>query len=393
MFDTIATILEAVLVAITAILAFLGIATTQQTFVYIQDITPAPQVEESGEKPQEIEESPEEVPIQPLPENTTRAEKEEALVGKDFLETLQESSTAVIPLPIPKKITLSGVHVNQTTREAVVNIFCLPAHGGFFNPISASGVIIDERGVILTNAHVAQYFLLETYQDTPFINCVIRTGSPARVAYTAEPLFISSSWIDENIESIIKPETTSTGENDFAFLYITGTTNPNTERPESFPSLDIFPLSKTIRRGDPVLVAGYPAGFLGGITISRDLWVSSSITLIKEIFTFSEEKYGPLDLVSVGGIITAQEGSSGGAVVDMYDNNLLGIITLRTEGDTTSTRDLRALTLQHINRSLLEESGESVEKLLSGNLVEKKEGFASTSAPALKAKLVEVLEN
>ena len=35
--------------------------------------------------------------------------------------------------------------------------------GRLFNPISGSGVIVDSRGVVLTNAHVGQFFLLHDY--------------------------------------------------------------------------------------------------------------------------------------------------------------------------------------------------------------------------------------
>src|SRR3989344_1157804 len=49
--------------------------------------------------------------------------------------------------------------INERARPTLVNILC-GARSGTFRPISASGVIIDPRGVILTNAHVAQYFLL-----------------------------------------------------------------------------------------------------------------------------------------------------------------------------------------------------------------------------------------
>ena len=72
---------------------------------------------------------------------------------------------------------LSPSAVIGLSRSALVNIFCVPA-GSTGSIISGSGVIIDPKGIILTNAHVAQYVLLS--QD-PALNltCSIRNGSPA----------------------------------------------------------------------------------------------------------------------------------------------------------------------------------------------------------------------
>ena len=82
------------------------------------------------------------------------------------------------PYPTPSE---SSDAVNSAARAALVNILCTSR--GSVRPISGSGVIIDSRGVILTNAHVAQYVLLA---ENPAINlsCVIRTGSPAAASKT-----------------------------------------------------------------------------------------------------------------------------------------------------------------------------------------------------------------
>ena len=69
--------------------------------------------------------------------------------------------------------------VNQEARAALVNILCETSSGSL-HPVSGSGVIIDPRGVILTNAHVAQYVLLAS-QPNVGLTCMIRTGSPAQI--------------------------------------------------------------------------------------------------------------------------------------------------------------------------------------------------------------------
>src|SRR5581483_7670669 len=90
------------------------------------------------------------------------------------------ASSAPVSTPPPSAPELSPETVNATLRSSLVNILCTTVGGGLFRPISGSGVIIDTRGVILTNAHVAQFFLLKDYPFKNNIQCVVRTGSPAQ---------------------------------------------------------------------------------------------------------------------------------------------------------------------------------------------------------------------
>jgi hypothetical protein len=103
--------------------------------------------------------------------------------------------------------------INEETRKALVNILCTTKFGGSLKPITASGIIIDEKGVILTNAHIAQYFLLKDYQTKNFLECVIRQGSPAKPLYRAQLLYIPSLWVEDNAASIKLQEPKGTGEN------------------------------------------------------------------------------------------------------------------------------------------------------------------------------------
>ena len=70
---------------------------------------------------------------------------------------------------------------------------------------------------------------------------------------------------------------------------------------------------------------------------------------------------------------------------------LAGIITTATVGDTTGVRDLRAVTLSHIDASLALQGQGGVATLLSGDLAAKVADFASTIAPLERAALVKVL--
>lgn len=325
--------------------------------------------------PTEEEPAPEEVPAATVKEPTVPTE-------------IAEEKQIVIALPPPPIIVpLPFTEVNVRTRAALVNILCTTKYGGSLNPISASGVIVDPRGVIVTNAHVAQYFLLRDYPTPRNIECVVRVGSPAEPRYTAELLLVSPQWVYDNAAMIVAPDPTGTGENDYAFLRITGTTNPEGTLPSSFPSVAPDSTERAISTGDQALTAGYPAGFLGGISIQRELYANSSVTPVGEIFTFDSF----VDLFSIGGSVVAQKGASGGAVVDMR-GRLVGIIVTSTDSETTGGRDLRAITLAHVDRSLARHSGTTFAELLSGDLAAKAAAFRTGTAPTLAKILTEVLE-
>src|SRR3990167_11114710 len=151
--------------------------------------------------------------------------------------------------------------INDSVRSVLVNILC--SSNGAIRPISGSGVIIDSRGVILTNAHVAQYMLLAA---SPSINlsCTIRTGSPARPAWKADVLYIPEVWVADHAHEINAGQAViGTGEHDYALLYI-GSSADGAASPESLPYLPIDARETIGFPGDEVLVAGYPAEFLGG---------------------------------------------------------------------------------------------------------------------------------
>src|SRR3990167_2595200 len=278
--------------------------------------------------------------------------------------------------------------INQNTREALVNIFCVTKSGGIFKPASGSGIIIDKRGIILTNAHVAQYFLLKDYLEQNFIECIVRVGSPARALYKVEPIFISPSWIQNNADNITQQSPTGTGEDDYALLLITEYTDKNKTLPKIFPFISPLYNSGDISIGEDVLLAAYPAGFLSGISIAKDLYISSAITKIIGVFTFKE---GALDLFSIGGSIVAQQGSSGGAVVNRK-NELLGIIVTSSEAENTQDRDLRAITIAHINRSFMKDTGFDLQTLFSGNIKAEVAAFNKNIATELTRLLVSELE-
>ncbi len=289
--------------------------------------------------------------------------------------------------------TLSWNQINEETRAALVNVICTTPRGGSFKPVSGSGVVIDPRGVILTNAHVAQYFLLKDYLVQDFVECLIRTGAPAVNAYKARLLYLAPQWIEKNAEEITQEEATGTGKDDFALLLVTESTRPNTPLPANLPFLSVDWGVETIKEARSegyALVAGYPAGFLGGIAIQRDLNpVSSVATLSSSIYSFSTTQTP--DLLEVTGSPLAQEGSSGGAVVG-HNGELIGIIATASVGKTTGERVLHAITPSHIARSFKERNAFSIQEFFAeSDLVHLAHDFNEKIAPALITLLSDAL--
>lgn len=257
---------------------------------------------------------------------------------------------------------LSFNEINTKTRAALVNIICTTIRSGPFNPVSGSGVIIDERGVILTNAHVAQYFLLKDYAVPGFVDCIIRTGEPARNRFKAELLYIAPQWVERNVEKIRLSEPTGTGENDFALLLIKESTNPGlSPLPERYPAIPLDVSDWALRQKSSVLVAGYPAGFLGGISIQKELYPVSSVAETGDIYSFREDTP---DVINVKGSPLAQQGASGGAVVSSNEK-LFGLISTASVGATTGERELHAITGAHMEASFRERNNLSLTEMLA----------------------------
>ena len=159
--------------------------------------------------------------------------------------------------------------------------------------------------------------------------------------------------------------------------------------PSTFPYLPIDARDTIGFVDDPVLVASYPAEFIGGMTAQLNLYPVSSVTAIKGLLTFSEE--GTVDIVSLGGIIGAQSGSSGGAIVNGW-GRLIGLISTTSEGKTTAERDLRAITLSYISRDISVQSGLDLQTILGGNVEAEASAFNASEAPALLELLIDQIK-
>ncbi|HCR52417.1 TPA: hypothetical protein DIV48_02085 [Candidatus Kaiserbacteria bacterium] len=280
------------------------------------------------------------------------------------------SSSPALPAHTP--LISSGAAL----RKALVNIICrVPANVGLLS-ITGSGVMVHPKGIILTNAHIGQYFL---FADRG-ISCVVRTGGPAVSAYKASLLYLSPAWIQANSSVLTEANPKGTGQYDFALLAVTGSATAKA-LPASYPYVPLA--AQPPNTGTPVAIASYGAQFLGPEQIESALFPTVVFGSVKDIYTFGDDT---IDVLALGGSAAAQEGSSGGGVVEA-DGELVGIITTSTLQDDTGARSLHAITASYIRTEYANETGKTLSALLAKSLASAVADFSLT-LPALEAILV-----
>lgn len=254
-------------------------------------------------------------------------------------------------------------HAASTVEDATVNIYCTFQKGRKTYSSTGSGVFISERGVILTNAHVAQTLLIPLGKKAPKGSCTIRTGSPARATYKASLLYLSDTWVADNLQALADKNPKGTGEGDFALLYVTDAVGGTL--PTTFPSL--FPDTRELTESDVgtlVTESGYPAGTKSFKTTEKRLPFQSEVVTVENIHSFSNT--AP-DILTLSASRVAAPGVSGGPIT-RPDNTLIGIAAAVEDSKKKSERRMRAVSLSHMNRSLINEEGVSLYSLLLGDL-------------------------
>lgn len=264
-------------------------------------------------------------------------------------------------------------------RDALVNILCYAPGGSRLHSISGTGVLIDPKGIILTNAHIAQYFLLTNLG----VSCTIRSGSPATDRYLAELMFISSSWIRENANTLTQHLPSGTGEEDFALLAVTASTTRD-PLPPVFPHIPLAINPPAAQ--EPVVIGTYGAQFLSSNQVRSSLTPTLVFGSIKKVYTFKENT---VDVFDLGGSAAAQEGSSGGGVANGI-GELIGTITTSTVEGTTDTRTLNAITASYMRAAYASATGSALDILLAQPTALSVTSFA-VQIPALRKVLVENL--
>ncbi len=283
--------------------------------------------------------------------------------------SLKVASASTFKNPSPVSQTISTTTTNAKALVSsggrllgsIVNIVCISSVPQVPS-ISGSGVIIDPRGIIITAAHVAQLFTLEDYLGDGKVACLVRDGSPARRAYYAEPIYVSTSWIHANPKTLESASPQGTGENDFAILGITDTAT-STPLPGRYSYVPLA--SGDPQVGDPVAIGSYGAQYLTASEVNTGLYPILVFGSIQDRYTFHTNT---VDLISIEGSAASQEGSSGGGITNAQ-GGLIGVITTSSVSGDFSGRFLNAVTINHIRRSYAADMGANLDSVLQNNSV------------------------
>jgi hypothetical protein len=265
-----------------------------------------------------------------------QSKKDREVILQKLQQDLQNAQAAFdaikipAPVPTPRKDRIPQAELYAHASERVVNFFCNVGNG----EISvATGIVISEKGYILTNAHVAE--------ETVSHRCLIRNGSPAHAYAWVERVFMPKNFSitkhsDENLRQ------------DVSLWRVVSSAN-QTPLPVSFPAFTIDPAKEAVI-GTALATFSYPAELLGFQAITTYLYLSFSETIVE-----AKDTYFIQSLQSLG----SQKGSSGGALVDPYTGDFIGLIFAVSESKNTdiSSRKLFSLSARAIDDTVYDETG------------------------------------
>ncbi len=282
-----------------------------------------------------------------------------------------QQATIIEGIP-PQKATVTD------PLSAIVNIYCTFTTDKTIRTTTGTGFFVSDTGVIMTNAHVAQFLLLDDTNALGDSRCIIRNGSPATPAYIAELLYIPPAWVAEHANLIDAKNPSGTGERDYALVYVADTVSGD-PLPSTFPALPLATTELSPRLGNTVVTAaGYPAGAPELDTVAG-LLARSATTTISELFTFGDNK---ADVIALRGSALGQQGASGGPIVNA-DGAVVGMIATRGNDTVDGTGSLRGITIGHINRTITEETNTNLFDHLHGDVAMRSIVFSDTMVPFL----------
>lgn len=316
---------------------------------------------------------PLETPSEPVAQDITPPSGEG--IPRILLDNLRYQQAAVSESPFP------ATSYTANPEEALVNLLCRYTTADSVRTTTGSGFFISPNGVILTNAHVAQFLLLETLTNAPgTTECIVRAGTPATPQYEAQLLYMPPTWIQEHAADITATTPTGTGERDYALLYISESTT-DTPLPALFPALQTdTSLVTRSTIGTDVIVAGYPADdrFRSEAAF---LAPNQATTSIAALYTFGSNV---ADVFALAGSSLGTYGASGGPVTDAT-GTAIGLISTRGDDALHGSGSLRAITLSYIDRTIQEETGFSLTETTRGDVRYRADIFTETLAPFLSA--------
>ncbi len=277
--------------------------------------------------------------------------------------------------------SIDPVTAPSTALDALVNIYCTYKTEKYIKTTTGTGFFIDTDGVILTNAHVAQFLLLEGLEGQA--ECIIRNGNPATAAYEAELLYIPPAWVREHASMINDLAPKGTGERDYALLYITSGLEGK-PMPTKFSALPFSSTPMTLGSVNTgVFATGYPAESMLAEGFNAPLIPKQATTTIGELMTFGSNL---VDVFTIRGSSIGEHGSSGGPIVDS-NGNVVGIISTKGDDEQFGKGSLRAISTAYVNRTIKEETGFTLAQNLNGNLPYKAQLFTETIVPFLQRAL------
>lgn len=289
-----------------------------------------------------------------------------------------------LPFSLPSDKSLT-----ENIQDVLVNIYCQYKTDEYIRTTTGSGFFINPKGIILTNAHVAQFLLLEdTENKSGSVSCVIRSGNPATPKYHAKLLYISPTWVFDNADLITSEAPRGTGERDYALLYVSESTD-QAPLPARFPAInvatDLLPQSIS---GSGVMTAGYPAEALirGGADAKLAPVVAD--TTLGTLYTFGSNY---ADIFSISESPVGEQGASGGPIIVPDSQSVIGLIVTKGDEVAEGEHSLRALTLSYIDRTIIEETGFSLTQNMQGDIAHRGYIFKSAMVPFLASILEEKL--
>ena len=251
----------------------------------------------------------------------------------------------LVPAPRPPE-TAPPLPVALGDREfyarfapAVVQIFCRTQALLY----SASGVIVNERGLILTNAHVA-----DIVKKSGEEQCEVRHGNPASSFAGVSVVFVA--------DTTAKIPDTQVPQRDLAFLTLRDARESFAVAPISLAVLDV---------NTPLYTLGYPSEFLQGVAATDRSNLVFSILPVGGLADIDGDGDTAEGYIFKGGIIL-QQGSSGTALF-RRDGSVAGIIFATTKGATTADRNGIALMTPYIDAILQLEAGQGLAEFIANH--------------------------
>jgi S1-C subfamily serine protease len=273
-------------------------------------------------------------------------------------------------------------------KAAMVNVYCQHKAGGSIRTTSGSGFFISENGVLLTNAHIAQFLLFDGIAEIDASRCIIRGNDPAIPLYEAKLLYLPPMWITAHASLINDEKPQGTGERDYALLYISDALE-GISMPESFPYLRIdTELLSRNTEGALTYAGGFPAKSIGADGPDAVLHPIVATTSVGRLFTFGSNY---ADLFSISESPVGEHGASGGPVT-RADGSVIGLIVTKGNEESDGVRSLRAITLSYIDRTIREETGFSLLESTRGDLTYRAKVFTDALSPFLQTILSHNME-